>query len=195
MTKEIIEPQRSFVENYFHRVIEYPVGIAAAILPIGVLYRYISVSFLDGLIGHVTPAKAFVLGRYRQWDSSYRMGPLALENGMTVEPSTKEEAFRLLTSSDCSYLDTKLRFFDDDVLILARISPHSSYKLHPDERIMYYYFHYDPDVSNCSIGRFLTDKPDEDVKASFALHVENYPDNSFGAREIPIRTKCGEFSW
>lgn len=178
--------------DYFPNQEEYPRAIAFRLLPVGSLWEYVSETFLNGLINYVTPIKAYVLGRYRPWFSSQshqdetihlqvREPPNSF-NWVKVAAKDKDEAFKLLTEPG-RVLHLNLKDFDDNIVILAHPKDAKGY---PEAEKMYYFFWFDCDVSDCVIGRFVTDDPEEKVAELFAEYIQEIDDNPYGARELPL---------
>lgn len=111
----------------------------------GWLVDYISSTFLNGWINYVKPVKAYVIARYR--------------NGEKL--AERVEAFKKEQPPH-----TDLYYFQDDVHILA----HSDSK-EPGAANDWWYFHFDCDVSDCSIGRFQDSNKDEVLK-DFELYMK-----------------------
>jgi hypothetical protein len=163
--------------DYFDRFdVDYPRGIALHPLPWGQLWRYVSDSFLNGFINYVQVRRAFLLSRYRRWNDPSERG-------------TKAEMFALATQPD-SFVHTDLALFEDDILILGSITG-------PDDRPVpgrWMYFWFDRDVSDCCVGRFVTQDDDATVLERFRRHCEaiglemsqSYLGQAEPARELPL---------
>lgn len=93
-------------------------------------------------INYVKPVKAFVIRRYS-------------DDGEDSELVEKVKKWH-----DEQQYHTKLNVFGDDVLLLGR-----------SERGDWWYFWFDCDVSDCSIGKF-EDELGADVPTEFAAYVE-----------------------
>jgi hypothetical protein len=115
---------------------------------------YISSTFLDGWINYVKPIKVFAISRYT--------------------PSAKLEA-RVKEFYEEDHFHTKFHPLGDDVVLLCReeFRKHSNGQgldnphLEKGEEQGYWFFWYDCDVSDCSIGRFATRDTEAEVIASF----------------------------
>jgi hypothetical protein len=172
--------------DYFPDTEEYP-QYGYYILPFGVMYEYVANSFLDGFINKVDILKSFVMSRYHAWDEN--LGEIKVNvrkdvgDGMAwtdVICHNKEEIFKELTTPGAvvhPHLDTA---FQDDVLILGKVQV-------PGGPFCYFYFWYDRDCSDCCIGRFVTDDPEEEVIEAFTRHCLENDCNEYGSsREIPL---------
>ena len=84
------------IMSYFDETVEYPQDIALNPIPMNTLWCYVSSTFLNGFINHVTPLKVFVLDRY--------------------EPDKTEKIKKLKRQ-----IHTKLSQFGDDIIILSEI--------------------------------------------------------------------------
>lgn len=142
--------------------IEYPgdkIG-TQGILPIGTLYSYVSHSFLNGLVNYGgKPLLAYVITRYQKWDEPFEEPKQISIQGIPQSFRTKREVFDALTEEgkgDHGHLG----YFQDDVLLLTKIDS------------VYWFFWFDCDVSDCSIGRFKTNLSEEQVKTLFEAYVK-----------------------
>lgn len=131
----------------------------------GWLVDYIANTFLDGWINYLEPVSIIGVARY---------GEL--------------EKLRAKVETLPDY-HTKLSALGDDVAILA----------HPEEISEnvdgreWWYLYFDCDTSDCSIGRFLSTDPDEEVRASFRAYVEGMRHN--GLVDIDPEKLGGWVSW
>ncbi len=171
--------------KYFTDKIDYPENeLCADILPWNIEYSHISSTFLDGFINYVEIKKAFVIGRYSDWDTE-----LDLEREISVQKpagsftwtkiicKTKNALYKELTIDGATlhaHLDTD---FQDDVLILAKISNMDN---------GWIYFWYDRDCSDSCIGRFITDDDEKSVINEFSIFIKNLECNIYGEKEIPL---------
>jgi len=129
--------------DYFNYSEEYP-NPTTRMLPVNCEYTYISNTFLNGFINYVNIIKAFLITRYEPYSKN-------LESAVNFHDREKNK------------FHTKIyNFFDDDVAILA-VSDIGEY----------WYFYYDQDCSDCSIGRFRTDDSEEKVILKFKLFCNN----------------------
>ena len=163
--------------DYFQDVIEYPrMRDSEEILPIGALWLYVSSSFLNGFVNVCSdkpPIKAFVLGRYTAADEkiyennddrpSIQEPPDSFKWQKIDESLTKRQVYGVVTEPR-RLTHTRLDILSDDVLALFH------HKL-GDGRDCYWFFWFDMDVSDCGIGRFVTDDPQADVIAKFDAYV------------------------
>ena len=184
-------------DDYFTSTVEYPRDVAENPLPFGTQYNYISSSFLDGFINYVTPVKAYVLARYVGWDEESWIEANNEDDEFNTrdatgkwekfKPKSKDELFiRMTTKGAISspHLDYD---FQDDVLILSRAGKRSIPTIAGLYTSIWYFFWYDRDCSDCSIGRFSTTDSDEIVIKLFSEYVEKHPVNSLGLpRVIPM---------
>lgn len=144
-----------FLDRYFPVTREYPDPVELMMEP-GVLLEYISITYLTGWINYVEIASAFLVTRYRRHQSN-------VADALVFNDPT---AGRFHTN-----LATDLK---DVVVILARA------KHRPTE---WWFFYCDRDVSDCEIGRFVTDDAPERVLGLFAAHAHG------SSEEGP---ECGE---
>lgn len=173
-------------EEYFCDTIEYP-NIGVEILPMNINYVYVSNTFLNGFINYTTPIKAFVLGRYHDWNDALHDGhtisvmvPPGSYNWLKINCKTKEELYQHLIVPN-SVRHSKLdRDFQDDVVILAKSKETES------DEWCYFYYWYDRDCSDCCIGRFQTVDEESVVLEKFESYCNNLPCNSYGCKEIPL---------
>lgn len=136
--------------DYFNDHIEYPDPTSNEnLLPIGVCYNYISSTFLNGWINYVNIIGAELISRYRAYSSN-------LEEMEKVKKYTFEEMPHFDFSTCLS----------DDVLILARGKNTDN-----SSNNQYWFFHYDKDTSDCSIGRFETNDSEQEVIELFKIHA------------------------
>jgi len=146
--------------DYFDEEEEYP-SPSESMLPLGMCYHFISTTFLNGWINYVKIISAQLISRYQD----YQMN---LMNLSKTESLSKTTAFDLDIG----------KYFGDDVLILAKTkNPHIIVKScilcgNPDsvenkEGYTWWFFRYDKDCSDASIGRFETEDTDEAVIYSF----------------------------
>jgi hypothetical protein len=137
------------------------------ILPLGTLYNYVSSTFLNGIVNYSEPLKAFLMERYTKWDK-------VLDNGLT-----KEQNFASCLKNN----DVNLGSLKDDVVILSRA-----------KNGIYTYFWFDCDVSDCFVGRFETEDPQDAVISLFDKLVNDYEQDEKGtAKEIPVRWLKGDW--
>lgn len=130
---------------------------------------YISHTFLNGWINYVKPISAFVIPRYSKDGEEYY--------------KLKENVEKFNRQKD---IHSQLNL-GDDVLILAR-----------DKRMDWWFFWFDCDVSDCSIGRFITKDTDQEVIQLFKDYVvdrmedlcEGYKEKR-EAMELNVENICG----
>lgn len=163
--------QLDFVDKYFQESCEYPSDLimdSESMLKEGVLYCYISSTFLNGFINYITPVKAFIIDRYRNddqlLDTEKKENPIIINmhygnfgKWENLAMFTKQEVIDKLNNGYKIY-HTKIGMFDDDVLLLAKTKNY------------YWYFWFDCDVSDCCIGRFKTTDAEEEIISSFTKY-------------------------
>ena len=150
--------------DYFIDQEEYP-SPSASMLPLGVLYSYISTTFLNGWINYVKIISVRLISRYQN------------------NAKNKEEVVALIARSPvhCDFSEA----LSDDVLILAKGKNRQGTI---DE---WWFFWFDRDCSDSCIGRFSTSDTDTEVIASFAAYAEyrsqnmDYENSGYPAIEIP----------
>ena len=179
--------------KYFDYSTDYPDNIGFDPLPLGTCYNYVSQTFLNGFINYVKIQKAFVLNRYIDWSMNFEeedngepvelkvMEPKSYEY-VTKICKNKDEVFKCLTFY--SEPHTNLSQFQDDVMILSKaFDPHDG-----NNDFVWIFFWFDQDVSDCSIGRFITTDTDEEVINKFTkLANKNYNFGENTARELENR--------
>lgn len=116
-----------FEELYFTEQYDYPDPSSLSLIVYrgGMLFNYISSTFLNGYINYVNIIKAYGIHRYT--DPQEKIDGKYVDKLKTVHP--------------------KLTDYDDDIFILAKSRDASN---------SYFYFWYDMDCSDCSIGNFVT---------------------------------------
>lgn len=148
-----------FVEKYFEHTVDYPKDKLLDILPWNTLWEYVASDFLNGFINYAQVISAVLVARYRKWDEKLEWEVNIMEPPNSFQwtkfSGTKEEVFNKLTEEG-RVCHSKFSDFGDDVVVLSKIA---------DKK--YILFWYDCDVSDCTIGRFETEVPEEDVKKDF----------------------------
>ena len=161
----------SFFKNdgfmgYFEDEVDYPKNVAVDILPLGTLWCYISSDFLNGFINYVKPVKGYLINHYQTLDEPLDKGEgrVSIQNQdpetsgsqrwITAYAKTKLEKYQLLTKEE-NACHPKFHEFRDDVLLLAKAEN------------IWFFFWFDMDCSDCFIGRFKTNEPDETVIKKF----------------------------
>lgn len=173
-------------DNYFNDEVEYPRDIAINILPVGTRWDYVGSNFLNAFINYVNVEKAYVLNRYLKWQDNPQheisiQDPPSSFKWVSRKPTTKLELFELLTQPgrvhhvklDCD--------FQDDVLILATAKSDEE-----QEQKLWFFFWYDRDCSDCSLGRFTTSDSDEVVKEKFSAYCTDAEHDRQDSKEIPL---------
>jgi hypothetical protein len=143
--------------EYFYETIDYPkIGQIDEILPIGTLYRFVSSTFLNGFINYSTESirSAFVAARYKFWH--------ALMEDEKGEGVTKANKYRQVIESGNGF-HSDLSCLEDDVIVLCKTQEtRDGWAVG-----VWWFYWFDQDVSDCSIGRFSTDDSDEVVVNKF----------------------------
>lgn len=155
------------ITDLFNECIEYPrIMELDEILKPGDLYNYVSSTFLNGFINSCgTIVSALLIHRYVAWDAkcsadfSYQDPPNSRKwvHAGADESMTKREVFDLVTQPGRLF-HTDLSVFRDDVLVLSRTGRDNEYM----------FFWFDCDVSDCCIGRFRSDLPQEQIIEAMA---------------------------
>lgn len=133
--------------KYFEDEIMYPQYLADTGMEYGTLYMYVNYEYLNVYIKHVKPIYCLVLERYKNNDEY-------LENSFF----TKSERISILNNSSGKKFHDNLNSFEDDVIIVAQIPTEDNIKN------KYMYFWFDRDVSDCFIGKFITDDNLDNIK-------------------------------
>lgn len=146
---------KGFIEQCFPLgEVEYP-KITYTMLELGLWHTYISSTFLEGWINYVKPLAARLITRYRDHTSNFKQSEKFNAGEFGVH--------------------TRLRDLGDDVLLLAysEINPKKDYidEDHPAGKT-YWLFWFDCDVSDCCIGRFRTDIPEDQLVNEFEVWAE-----------------------
>lgn len=159
--------------DFFTDQVDYPEIGQGVILPYGILWAYVSSTFLNGMINYAGYVqRAYVLGRYLKWSDRDDDDPMIVNvqdppysaQWVNKKVDTKGEIFDLVTKEGATY-HSNLHVFRDDVLVLTR---------HADG--VYWFFWFDCDASDCSIGRFVTETPVEQVIGLFDEYVTEISD-------------------
>ena len=143
--------------KYFTKRVEFP-ELSGELLPVNTLWEYVSSSFLDGIINHYNIIGWFVVDRY-------------IYDGMefidTIDDLTHEEKLERIEHVRENGLENHkllIREFEDDIIFVGKSV---------SEENTYCFFYYDCDVSDCSIGRFVTDDSEEVVLSEIASMVKD----------------------
>lgn len=179
-------------DDYFEEGKDYP-GVEAVLnpIPLGIRYDFVASSYLNGFINYGTFLKAFAIGRHCPWDEIIgrpttvqvreNLASTNVENKwVTKQCSTRNELFNTVTQPNAIIHPTLMSHFRNDVLILQKL-------IHEDHPVQYLFFWFDEDVSDCSIGRFETDDPEEVVIQKFENYVKSLEFIPYGSREIPLQ--------
>jgi len=172
--------------KYFDQSINYPGDlIADNPLPWGVLYEYVSSTFLQGFINYVKITKAYVMDRYQPWHADFPCqhtmklrNPPGSFNWVEKTFKNKHELFQALIMKGATMHSKLDADFQDDVVILAQTNTPGNY----------YLFWFDRDCSDSMIGRFQTTDTHEQVVAEFDAYILGKKDTFLvgDAREIPL---------
>jgi len=163
--------------DYFDNHIDYPNNIVDNPIPYGTLWSYVSSTFLNGLINYVNPIGCYVVNRYTEETADISDRKVCICNkGKFVNwynfEGTKLELINALISGEKEIYHTNLSCFEDDIVIIAKIENEL------DEENKYIFFWFDYDVSDCSIGKFITDDSQELILNSVENWLkETYVDN------------------
>jgi len=174
----VLQKRNSF-EDYFEDDVEYPDSCMMVddILPRNVMLNYVSSSFLNGFINYVKIIRVWLLRRYTlpsSEEGEYTIS-IAKEDKTAIEHLSQAS----LVSDDGYWLEYSFTCFDDfikawlesdhfhvkfselhdDVVVLARSASH------------YWFFWFDLDCSDCSVGRFQTEDPEDLVIEKFDQYV------------------------
>jgi len=173
---------KEFMEKYFPDEVEYPhICGGEPILEPGRLWSYVSNTLLNGFLNYPTIVAGMLLTRYR----SHSINSAGLDR------------FRLADSKKLLHTDMD-EWFEDDVHLLGRDDLGRDYNYSdPKEPITYWYFWYDMDCSDCSIGRFVTTDPLEVVELLFEGQCHYYQalDNSRDGKEaLPLKIPVEKLS-
>lgn len=153
----------NFYNKYFQTHLEYPNPALTKLEP-GVLFSYISATFLNGYVNYTGPTqKAFLMHRYQSSDIEAQER-LAKYQDFNANPD----------------FHTKLhQIGGDDVIMLTKA-----------ENGQFWFYWWDCDVSDCQIGILNHADPDQ-VVADFGSFVnfiqDNYCDRYLGGtKRIPL---------
>lgn len=168
--------------GYFDNHVEHPRGIAFNPLPVNTYWEYVSSTFLNGFINYVSIVDAQLLNRYHPMDDlieseyleSYQEPPRSLKWTKPSESMTKQQAYDLYTQKG-RLCHTRIGCFRDDVIVLTTCDNDAG-------KTMYMVFWFDMDCSDCGIGRFVTDDPQDIVIASFRAWVAGL---DYGCSPLP----------
>lgn len=166
-------PQEPDFMDYFTHQEDYPRHIAANPLPLNTVWDYVSNTFLNGFINYVEIVEAHLLNRYHQMSETIEANRLTTYREPAgsfnwVKPSenlTKQQVFDLFTQKN-RMMHTPLGCLQDDVIVLSRCKDEN-------DATVYVYFWFDKDVSDCSIGRFVTEDSEEIVRQKFNAWLKN----------------------
>lgn len=117
--------------DWIPNCVEYANPTSIDINSSGWCITYIASTFLNGWINYVKPMKAFVVHRY-------------------FEGNQYELEAKVWDWNSKKHIHSNLRELEDDILMLCQ-----------DEKGDYWYFWFDNDVSDCSIGRFKVHQKDD----------------------------------
>lgn len=166
--------------DYFVDEIEYPSFKAHNILPYGVLWEYVSSTFLNGFVNYVTPVKIFQIDRYTPESEELKANYVHnLGDDWQEFVGTKSDLRKLVVEGKARFCHTQLGIFRDDIMILAEIEDGED-----EGEDRYMFFWYDSDISDCSIGRFETTDKKEEVIQSFVNWLDRLKTEPTGGEAI-----------
>lgn len=136
------EGRENFMDRYFSDGYEYlPPYKTTEPFKNGTYYNYVSNTLLNGVINYVKLIKVYLMDRY------------------TEDLLKRYSAIRRFNTGP--EFHTNLGAFGDDIILLA----------YEEESGFYWFFWFDCDCSDCSIGRFTTEDSKEEVIESFTQWV------------------------
>lgn len=146
-TKKFKDFPSSYLKN---GSLDYP-DPTQTLLELGLWHTYLSSTFLNGWINYVTPIAASMITRYQGHSKNL------------------EQVQKFHDPNDPEFKGhTNLGRFGDDVLLLGCSNPTDKhFFIEPPPEKTYWLFWFDCDVSDCCIGRFRTDVPEEQIIADF----------------------------
>lgn len=175
--------KENFITKYFEDRYDYPNNVTEEILPINTLWQYISSTFCNGFINYVTIKKAFLSCRYKSWDQEIDSVSMYDNSKWTKFEGTKNQIYNIaIEKGRIFHFDMSM--FEDDVIILGKSKDNQKY---------WWYFWFDMDVSDCFIGRFETELPENEVIEDFTNYVKNNEAaNDLGeVKELPLHMFSG----
>lgn len=150
--------------KYFTDDIDYPSVFEGEILPPGVMWSYISSTFLNGFANYAKPVKAYLMDRYTPWNSverfdENRVDPVRINDEWVKRKfTTKKDLYDFAVTNPNAFFHTRIGMFQDDIMLLSKCE-HAPGK--------YIFFWFNCDVSDCCIGVFQTEDSEEEVIAEF----------------------------
>jgi hypothetical protein len=163
--------KKKTIWDYFEDNYEYPKEIAHNPIPYGVVWTYVSSTFLNGFINYVKPIKCYLADRYTSDDENISDRNIDYQNNGERDwfkfNGTKKELKEKIVSGKFEMYHTKLDCFGDDILILSEIETEENETIN-----RYMFFWYDMDCSDCSIGKFETTDTKEQVIESMVNFLE-----------------------
>lgn len=138
-------------------------SVCGNILPHGEYWEYISSTFINGFLNYYKPISCFAINRYTETQQKF------FNN---VDNFIKNKVHH-----------TKFNVIDDDVLFLGKSKNNGEYIL----------IWMDCDVSDCCIGRFITDDPEEVIIYQFKEWVIDRAEDIAGGLfiELPVNNING----
>jgi len=146
MTKDLYD----YFDDHMEYVSDHMMDSEYIIEP-GTIYHYISSNFLDAFINYITIEKAYVLNRYDAYDYIGQESKLCVSirdskwNWEKKLFASKKELYELLNDGEHEMYHTNLSCFGDDVVVIGSTQKYI------------WFFWFDADVSDCSIGRIKKD--------------------------------------
>lgn len=150
--------------DFFHTEIKYRNPSFGEILPFGVLWTYIDSTFLNAFINYVSPVCCFALDQYHHPHTEVTAKCWDLQGKQIVFSGAKIELIRNIQESVFRFMHTELSMFKDTCVLIGKIPNGTVTNLGE-----YIFFWFDPDVSDCKIGRF---QHKEETKIMKELKIE-----------------------
>lgn len=148
--------------DYFDKVVEFPTEQIINPFPFGELWHYVSSTYLNGFVNHITDVIAvFQIDRYTAEAEIVKTSYTNELSGSTYFEGTKQELRDIVRQDIAKFSHTDLNMFADDIIILGHISSNN-----------YVLFYYDCDVSDCKIGKFKTSDSVDDIRQSIINYLD-----------------------
>jgi len=181
--------------GYFDDQVEYPKKVVDNPIPYGVVWKYISSTFLNGIINYVNPISCYVINRYTKEDYLLTEDKVSVRNKggfddwYNFEGTKKELIDTIVDGEKIEMYHTDLSCFNDDLIIIARVNDKCDGK--------YIFFWFDMDVSDCCVGKFETKDSEEEIIQSVENwltedfvknknHEELHDEDSSGYHKLPL---------
>ena len=134
--------------KYFTKRVEFP-ELSGELLPVNTLWEYISSSFLDGIINHYNIIGWFVLDN----DLYDGIDPV-FEDMHDLTYAEKLERIDSVRLNGFDNPRLMIREFEDNLIFVGKSNVSDC---------EYCYFYYDTDISDCCVGRFVTDDSHDEI--------------------------------